>query len=62
MFIGQELQKFEKKMAKATLAIVVALKVILGSNPRNLLLVSKLDPSLNSHHNVSTGLETMFNC
>lgn len=49
-------------MAKATLAIVVALKVILGSNPRNLLLVSKLDPSLNSHHNVSMGLETMFDC
>jgi hypothetical protein len=49
-------------MVKATLAVVVALKVILGSNPRNPLLVSKLDPSLNSHHNVSMGLETMFDC
>ncbi len=59
MFIIHELQKIERKMAKATLAVVVALKVMLGSNPHNPLLVSKLDPSLNSHHNVSMGLETI---
>jgi hypothetical protein len=47
-------------VAKVVLATAITLKVILGSNPFNLLLVSKLDPSLSSHHNVSTGLETMF--
>jgi hypothetical protein len=58
----RKLQKVEKKVAKVALATTITLKVILGSNPFNLLLVSKLDPSLNSHHNVNIGLETMFDC
>jgi hypothetical protein len=47
-------------VAKIVLAVALALKVILSSNPHNPLLVSKLDPSLNSHHNVNMGLEIMF--
>jgi hypothetical protein len=62
MFVVQKLQKVDKIVGKVVLVAIITFKVILGSNPCNLLLVSKLGPSLNSHHNVSMGLETMFDC
>jgi len=57
MSAAMELQKVEKKAAEA---LAAALGVILGNNPRSPRLVSELDPSSNSHHNISTALETAF--
>ncbi|CAM6041252.1 unnamed protein product [Sphagnum compactum] len=59
MSAAMELQKVEKKAAEA-LAAAAALGVILGNNPRSPRLVSELDPSSNSHHHISTALETAF--